>query len=77
MDVGNKIRHWEKESLTQPTKTTIFNQVIGNKTYVIEMPQSRVVSLIDRVDKFLDKQDTTKAKEVIEPYIVKRRKKKV
>lgn len=75
MDLGNKVRHWEKESLTSQVKTTIFNQVIGKKTYTVEIPQTRVESVINKVDRLLDKEDLISAKSTLEPYILNKRKK--
>ena len=75
MDLGNKVFHWEKESLTQTVKTTIFNQVIGKKTYTVEIPQTRVETIINKVDRLLDKEDLIGAKSTLEPFILTKRKK--
>lgn len=75
MDLGNKVCHWEKESLTQTVKTTIFNQVIGKKTYTVEIPQTRVETIINKVDRLLDKEDLIGAKSTLEPFILTKRKK--
>jgi len=61
--------------LTQTVKTTIFNQVIGKKTYTVEIPQTRVETIINKVDRLLDKEDLIGAKSTLEPFILTKRKK--
>lgn len=60
--------------MTNPIKTTIFEQLIGKRTYIVEIPQSKVTMIIDRVDKNIIVGDLIKAKEIIKPYIKKKTK---
>ncbi len=50
-------------------RTTTFNQVIDGETYNITIPMHRVETIINRVDRLIEKKKFEKAHEVIEPFI--------
>lgn len=61
--------------MTKTVKTTIFNQVIGKKYYTVEIPQTRVEMVINKVDRLIEKEDLAGAKSTLDPYILTKRKK--
>ena len=50
-------------------RTTTFNQVIDGETYNITVPMHRVETILNRVDKLIDKKKFDNAVEVIKPFI--------
>lgn len=49
---------------------TTFNQVIGSETLRVSIPVTRVETIIDRVDALIESGKLTKARRVIEPFLV-------
>ena len=50
-------------------RTTTFNQVIDGETYSVTIPMHRVETIINRVDRLIEKNKFEKAHEVIMPFI--------
>lgn len=50
-------------------RTTSFNQVIDGETYNITVPMNRVETILNRVDRFIDKKKFDKAVEAIQEFI--------
>lgn len=50
-------------------RTTTFKQVIGNEAYSITIPMNRVETIINRVDRLIEKNKLAKALDVIKPFI--------
>ena len=50
-------------------KTTTFNQYIGDSVYPLTIPQNRVEAIINRMERFLVKNDLKAAYSVIEQFI--------
>lgn len=50
-------------------RTTTFNQVIDGETYNITIPMHRVETIINRVDRLIEKKKFEKAHEAIKPFI--------
>ncbi len=50
-------------------RTTTFNQVIDGEAYNITVPMHRVETILNRVDKLIDKKKFDNALEVIKPFI--------
>jgi len=49
--------------------TTTFKQDIDGTKYDITIPMSRVTTIIDRVDRLIDKKKFDKALDVLQPFI--------
>lgn len=50
-------------------KTTTFNQIINGKTFSVTIPQNRVDTIINRVDRLIEKNKFDQAIECIQPFI--------
>jgi len=50
-------------------RTTTFNQVIDGETYNITVPMNRVETILNRVDRFIDRKKFDKAVEAIQEFI--------
>lgn len=50
-------------------QVTTFNQIIDGETYTITVPQNRVEAIINRVDRFINKNKFEQALGVIQPFI--------
>lgn len=49
--------------------TTTFKQDIDGTKYDVTIPMSRVTTIIDRVDRLIDKKKFDKALDVLQPFI--------
>jgi hypothetical protein len=49
--------------------TTTFKQVINSETYSVTIPMNRVETIINRVDRLIEKKKFAKALETITPFI--------
>lgn len=47
-----------------------FNQVVGSETLRIAIPITRLEKLIDRVDVLIENGNTSKARQILTPFIV-------
>lgn len=50
-------------------RTTTFNQQIDGETYNITVPMNRVETILNRVDRLIEKKKFDNALEVIKPFI--------
>lgn len=47
-----------------------FNQVVGSETLRIAVPVTRIEKLIDRVDALIENGKTSKARQILTPFII-------
>jgi hypothetical protein len=50
-------------------RTTTFKQVINDETFSVTIPMNRVETIINRVDRLIEKKKFAKALETIAPFI--------
>lgn len=48
---------------------TTFNQIIGNETIRVSIPETRVERIIDKVDLLIDEGKLKKARAILDPFI--------
>lgn len=58
-------------------QVTTFNQVVGSETIRVAIPVTRLEKLLDRVDILIENGNTTKARQVLTPFIINEKPKKV
>lgn len=51
-------------------QVTTFNQVVGSETLRIAVPVTRIEKLIDRVDALIENGNTSKARQILTPFII-------
>lgn len=51
-------------------QVTTFNQVVGSETLRIAVPVTRIEKLIDRVDALIENGKTSKARQILTPFII-------
>lgn len=50
-------------------KTSTFTQVVGSESLIVTIPENRVSTIIDRVDRYIEKGKIEAAKEVLLPFV--------